>query len=138
MSGLDRFVRAQEPVFAGVLAELTAGHKRIHWMWFIFPQLALMGRSATAKYYGIADLEEARAYLAHAVLGPRLHQAAEAMLGNAGRPPEAILGPVDALKLKSSMTLFEAAGGDPVFARVLEAFYGGQRCDRTQAAVRKG
>ena len=105
-------------------------------MWFIFPQLALLSRSATARYYGIAGLEEARAYLAHPVLGPRLRQAAVAMLGNVGRPPEAVLGPVDSLKLKSSMTLFEAAGGDPVFARLLQAFYGGQRCERTQAAVR--
>ena len=97
-------------------------------MWWIFPQLAALGRSGTAKAYGIRDLEEARAYLAHPVLGPRLVEAAWAMLGNAGQRPEAVLGGIDALKLRSCATLFAAVpGADPVFGEVLEVFYGGER-----------
>ena len=105
-------------------------------MWWIFPQLAELGRSGTAKAYGIADLEEARAYLAHPVLGPRLVEAARAMLGNAGQRPEAVLGGIDAMKLRSCATLFAAVPGtDPVFGEVLEAFYGGQGDLRTLAEL---
>ena len=128
MDGLERFVAAQEGNWETALAELRRGRKESHWMWWIFPQLAALGRSGTAKVYGIADLEEARAYLAHPVLGPRLVEAARAMLGNAGQRPEAILGEIDAMKLRSSVTLFAAVpGADPVFGEVLEAFYGGER-----------
>ena len=104
MPDLARFRDAQAPVYATALAELAAGAKRSHWMWFVFPQLRALGRSATAQRYGIADLAEARAYLADPVLGPRLTQCAEALRAHAGTPPEAILGPVDALKLRSSAT----------------------------------
>lgn len=123
---LDRFVEAQEGVYAGALAELRAGRKRGHWMWFVFPQIAGLGRSGTARHYAIADLAEARDYLAHLVLGPRLVESARALAELPGSDPVAVLGPVDALKLRSSMTLFAAAGGDPVFAEVLDRYYGGE------------
>lgn len=131
---LHRFHEAQAGTYATALAELQAGRKRSHWMWFIFPQLASLGRSGTAKFYGIADLEEARAYLADPVLGPRLIACAEAMLQHPDRSAEDILGPVDALKLRSSATLFEAAGAQ-VMGRVLATFYGGERCGATGAEV---
>ena len=130
MPGLDRFVTAQAGgVFERALAELRAGAKRSHWMWFVFPQIAGLGRSETARFYAIAERDEAIAYLAHPVLGPRLDSATQAMLGWAKRrSAEAILGPVDAMKLRSSMTLFDAVAGQPgPFAAVLDAFYGGER-----------
>ncbi len=130
MSGLDRFVTAQAGgVFERALAELEAGAKRSHWMWFVFPQITGLGRSQTARFYAIADRGEAIAYLAHPVLGPRLDSATLAMLDWEGRrSAEAILGPVDAMKLRSSMTLFEAVAGQRApFAAVLDAFYGGER-----------
>ncbi len=136
---LQRFHAAQAETYAGALAELQAGQKRGHWMWFIFPQLASLGRSGTAKFYGIADLAEARAYLADPVLGPRLIDCAQAMLEHPHRSAEAILGPVDAMKLRSSATLFAAAATDPTAAevmnRVLATFYGGERCAVTVAEV---
>lgn len=100
-------------------------------MWFVFPQLKGLGRSATALHYGIADRAEAEAYLAHPVLGPRLIEISRAMLAHDDTAAETILGSVDALKLRSCTTLFEAAGGDAVFARILDAFYDGQRCGKT-------
>lgn len=127
MGGLDRFVRAQEATWDQALAELKAGTKRGHWMWFVFPQLADLGHSATARHYAIADLAEARAYLAHPVLGPRLVEATGALLAHAGHPPEAILGPIDAMKLRSCLTLFEAANGPPCFAEGLAQFFSGKR-----------
>jgi len=132
---LQRFHAAQEDTYAGALAELQAGQKRGHWMWFIFPQLASLGRSGTAKFYGIANLAEARAYLADPVLGQRLIACAEAMLTHQGRSAEAILGPVDAMKLRSSATLFALAGDAPVFGQVLQAFYAGSPCPLTEAAL---
>ncbi|MDE8650242.1 DUF1810 domain-containing protein [Novosphingobium album (ex Liu et al. 2023)] len=136
MSGLARFVAAQAPVYRQALAELRAGEKRGHWMWFIFPQIAGLGHSATARFFAIADRAEARAYLAHDVLGPRLGECTDAMLGWAGqRDAAAILGPIDALKFASSMTLFEAAGGDVRFARAIAAFHGGARDERTLALL---
>jgi uncharacterized protein (DUF1810 family) len=125
---LERFVEAQRPIYQQALGELRAGAKRSHWMWFIFPQIAGLGRSPTAQLYAIAGEAEARAYLTHSVLGPRLRECTDAMLGWAGRKSaEAIFGPVDAQKLRSSMTLFEAAGGGEPFAEVIDAFYGGER-----------
>ena len=131
-AGLDRFLAAQRETWPTALAELHAGAKRSHWMWFIFPQIAGLGRSETARVYAIRDLEEARAYLAHPVLGARLIEATEAMLRHVGsRSAEAVLGPIDAMKLASSMTLFEAAAADAEqarpFARCLDAFYAGAR-----------
>ena len=135
MADLARFHDAQGPVYDTALAELRRGAKRSHWMWFVFPQLRSLGRSPTARHFGIADLDEARAYLADPVLGPRLTEAATALLAHRGTPPEAILGPVDAMKLRSSATLFEAAGGGPVFREVLQAFHGGEACPRTRSEL---
>ena len=121
---LQRFVDAQSGTFETALSELRAGKKQSHWMWFIFPQLAALGKSPTAQFYGIRSILEARAYLAHPLLGERLRSAAEAMLdGVRGRAPAEILGDVDAMKLKSSLTLFEAASGDPLLAEALETLF---------------
>lgn len=136
MSDLSRFHQAQSGgVHQRAVAELRAGAKVSHWMWFVFPQLASLGRSATARHYGIADLAEARDYLADPVLGPRLREAAAAMLENRGQRPEAVLGSVDALKLRSCATLFLGAGGGPIFQDVLDSFYDGQPDPLTKAAV---
>ena len=119
---LDRFVAAQAGgIYEQALAELHDGRKRSHWMWFIFPQHRNLGHSATAKYYGLSGVEEARAYAAHPLLGERLRACARAILPHlAEDSPEAILGPVDALKLKSSMALFaEAAPDELLFSQVL-------------------
>ena len=129
---LDRFVEAQAGSYATALAELKAGAKRSHWMWYIFPQIAGLGLSETARFYAIDGLAEARAYLAHPLLGPRLHDCVAAMLGWAGqRDAETILGGIDALKLRSSCTLFEAAGRSAEFAQCLDAFYAGRRDEET-------
>ncbi len=125
---LSRFVTAQRDIYPRVLAELHAGAKRSHWMWFIFPQIAGLGRSHMAQLYAISDLDEARAYLAHPVLGARLRESVAAVLEHAGmRTAETILGGIDSIKLRSSMTLFEAAGGGAPFAGVLDAFFAGVR-----------
>lgn len=136
MPNLDRFLDAQAPVIAQALDELRAGAKRSHWMWFVFPQIAGLGRSETARFYAIADREEARAYLAHPVLGPRLAECTEAMLAWAGRrSAEGILGSIDAMKFRSAMTLFEAGGGHARFAQALEAFFEGERDEQTLALL---
>ncbi|WP_433789946.1 DUF1810 domain-containing protein [Actinoplanes sp. CA-252034] len=126
MADLTRFVDAQDGVHESALAELIAGHKRGHWMWFVFPQLDGLGSSSTARRYAIHDLDEARAYLAHPVLGPRLVSSAEALLRHHGRTAGEILGHPDDLKLRSSMTLFARAADEPaVFEQVLDRFYDG-------------
>ena len=125
---LERFVRAQDDrgTYARAVAELRAGRKTSHWMWFVFPQIAGLGRSATAQAYAITDLAEARAYLAHPVLGPRLRECARLVVGHVGRTAEQIFGGVDAMKLRSSMTLFAAADPDErAYAAVLEHFFDG-------------
>jgi uncharacterized protein (DUF1810 family) len=125
---LERFVTAQQSIYDQALAELREGRKHSHWMWFVFPQLAGLGRSETARFYGISGATEARAYLAHPLLGARLRECAAALLAHEGERPEAILGGIDALKLKSSMTLFEAVADDPApFAAVLDAFFRDER-----------
>jgi len=125
---LGRFVAAQEGIYPQALAELRRGRKQSHWMWFVFPQLAGLGRSATARFYAIASAAEARAYLDHPLLGARLRESAAAILVHRSDRAEAILGPIDAIKLRSSMTLFEAVAADPApFAAVLAAFFGGER-----------
>ena len=129
-AGLGRFVEAQRSTYEGALRELAAGTKRSHWMWWIFPQIAGLGRSPTARHYAIRDAIEARGYLAHPVLGTRLIESTETMLGWTGqRSAEVILGPVDALKFKSSMTLFDAVADEAQspFARALAAFCHGER-----------
>ena len=127
--GIERFVEAQAPVYATVLAELRGGCKRSHWMWFVFPQLAGLGHSTMAQQYGLAGREEAARYLAHPVLGPRLRECAQALLDLGSTDPVTVLGPVDALKLRSSMTLF--AQLDPFFGQVLDRYYAGGRDERT-------
>jgi len=125
---LDRFVAAQDGIYAQAFTELKSGRKQSHWMWFVFPQLAGLGRSPTAIFYAIASAEEARAYLAHPVLGARLRECMAAILHHTNKSAEEIFGAIDAMKLKSSMTLFEAVAGDPApFAAVLDAFFGGAR-----------
>jgi uncharacterized protein (DUF1810 family) len=127
MADLERFVDAQAGVFEPAMVEVRAGRKVGHWMWFVFPQLAGLGRSEISRYYAIASLEEARAYVAHPALGRRLREAAAATLAAPkGRSAEAIFGSIDAVKLRSSMTLFaRAAPDEPVFGRVLDRFFGG-------------
>jgi uncharacterized protein (DUF1810 family) len=138
---LDRFVTAQDrdETYAAALAELRAGHKRSHWMWFVFPQIAGLGRSGTAQKFAIADLDAARAYLGHPVLGPRLRECAEALTALPGTDPVQVLGPVDAMKLRSSMTLFAHAATDPDMRRllrsVLEQYYAGQEDPATTARL---
>lgn len=121
---LERFVDAQEDVYATALAEIRAGAKSSHWMWFIFPQLAALGQSATAKRYGIESIEEARAYLEHPVLGTRLRECMKALQALPAGKAEQVFGPIDALKLRSSLTLFDAAGGGPQFAAALNRWFG--------------
>jgi len=124
---LARFVSAQDGVYPQVVAELRAGRKRSHWMWFIFPQLAGLGRSAMALRYAIGSIEEARAYLDHPVLGERLRECGRLVLGAAAVDAHAIFGSPDDLKFHSSMTLFERADPDePVFRQCLDRFFGGR------------
>jgi uncharacterized protein (DUF1810 family) len=123
---LDRFVTAQDPVLARVRTELQAGAKRTHWMWFVFPQLAGLGRSDTARHYALASLDEARAYLAHPLLGPRLIECARLVTAVEDRSAHQIFGSPDDLKFHSSMTLFASARPDqPVFADALGKYFGG-------------
>lgn len=126
---LNRFVQAQAGVYPTALAELQAGHKRSHWMWYIFPQIEGLGLSVTAQLYAIADGNEARAYLDHELLGPRLREATKAMLDHAGElTPVQVLGPIDALKFNSCMTLFEAVAEEPeLFAEALDRLCDGRR-----------
>jgi uncharacterized protein (DUF1810 family) len=124
---LRRFVDAQDRVYDTVLAELRAGAKRSHWIWFVFPQLRGLGRSATAQHYGISSLREARAYLAHPVLGPRLHECTGLVAAIDGRSVDEIFGWPDNLKVRSSMTLFAHATDDSAgFRAVLDKFYDGE------------
>jgi uncharacterized protein (DUF1810 family) len=129
---LSRFVDAQASgVYEQALRELRAGRKQGHWIWFVFPQIAGLGRSETSRCYALSGLDEAAAYLAHPVLGPRLVESARALLELPGDDAVAVLGPVDAQKLRSSMTLFAEAGGDPVFRQVLDRYFAGARDDAT-------
>jgi uncharacterized protein (DUF1810 family) len=135
--GLQRFVDAQDDggTYRQALAELRGGQKRSHWMWFVFPQVAGLGRSPTAQHYAIGGREEARAYLDHPVLGPRLAECARALTGLRATDPAAVLGPVDAQKLRSSMTLFAAVSDEPVFREVLEQYFDGTEDDATTARL---
>lgn len=134
--GLQRFVEAQAPVYDAVCRELRAGRKASHWMWFVFPQLRALGRSATAQFFGLADRAEAQAFAAHPLLGPRLVACSRLVLAVEGRSAHQIFGSPDDLKLRSCMTLFEAAApSEPVFAQVLERFYAGDRDPLTLAAL---
>ncbi|OUM04742.1 calpastatin [Pseudomonas syringae] len=125
---LQRFVNAQQLVFQQVLTELEAGHKRSHWMWFVFPQIQGLGHSDMAQRYAISDLDEARAYLQHPLLGTRLEQCASIIVPQVGRTARQMFGSPDDMKLHSSMTLFAIAAPDrPVFQEVLDTFFEGER-----------
>jgi uncharacterized protein (DUF1810 family) len=136
--GLQRFVDAQDGggTYEQALAELRAGAKRSHWMWFVFPQVAGLGRSPMAQRYAIAGPDEARAYLAHPVLGPRLVESARVLTGLEGRSAEQVFGSIDAVKLRSSMTLFAlAAPEEPVFRQVLVEYFAGVEDEATTARL---
>ena len=136
---LGRFVAAQEGVYGRALAELQAGAKRSHWMWFIFPQIAGLGASAMAQRYAIGSLAEARAYLAHPILGERLRAGTAAVNAVAGRSAHAIFGAPDAVKFRSSLTLIAAAAPDePLFAEALARFFGGAPDPLTLAKLGQG
>ena len=137
---LERFVTAQAPVFAAALDELKAGQKRSHWMWFVFPQLRGLGHSSMAQFYGIGSLNEARAYLAHPVLGPRLILCTEMVLAVEGRSLHAIFGSPDDMKFCSSMTLFALAAGkgESTFRRALDRYCDGGIDKRTLALCEAG
>ena len=136
---LARFLSAQEAVYEQVLAELRAGRKRSHWMWFVFPQLAGLGRSPMAQRYAIASLDEARAYLAHPLLGPRLRECSALVLAVEGRDIHEIFGAPDDLKFGSSMTLFDAADpSEPVFRDCLHKYFGGRRDRETLVRIEGG
>ncbi len=129
---LNRFLSAQEKTYETALAELRRGSKQTHWMWFIFPQIAGLGHSPTSEYYSIKSAEEARQYLKHPVLGPRLLECATALLDLKGRSASEIFGFPDDVKLKSSMTLFASvADSEPAFQHVLDKYFGGERDQRT-------
>jgi uncharacterized protein (DUF1810 family) len=135
---LDRFVRAQSTTYVQALAELRAGHKTGHWIWFILPQLRGLGHSPTSEQYGISNREEARAYLAHPELGPRLVECVQAMLNLAGTTAADVLGEVDALKFRSCLTLFEAVADEAqrgLFTRALAQFYAGHGDPATAALL---
>ena len=133
---LQRFIDAQDGVYESARAELRAGSKRGHWMWFIFPQLRGLGISPTSQYYGITSLDEASAYLHHPLLGSRIRECVEEILQSASKlSAEQIFGPVDALKLRSSLTLFEQAEPWPPFNAALTGFFGGQRDEHTLALL---
>jgi len=133
---LERFVEAQERVYDGVLAELRSGRKTGHWIWYVFPQIAGLGSSAMSQRYAISSLSEAIAYLAHPVLGTRLRECADIVLDIRDRTAEEIFGSIDAMKLRSSMTLFHrAAPEEPVFAQVLDRYYGGAADEATDARL---
>jgi uncharacterized protein (DUF1810 family) len=134
-AALARFVEAQTSIYSNAIAELRRGRKQSHWMWFVFPQIAGLGRSPTAQFYAIRDAAEARAYLAHPVLGPRLHEALAIVMAAPGSA-EAIFGAIDAMKLRSSLTLFAAVADDPApFRAGLDRFFGGRADDATLARL---
>jgi uncharacterized protein (DUF1810 family) len=133
---LRRFVDAQEQTYEQALAELRAGRKRTHWMWFVFPQIAGLGRSGIAQRFAIRDLDEARAYIAHPVLGPRLVECARALTALDTEDPAEVLGDVDAQKLRSSLTLFTLAAPDePVFRDALDHYFDGDLDEATTSRV---
>ena len=133
---LQRFVDAQADSYAAALAEIRQGRKRTHWMWFVFPQIAGLGSSSMARHYAIASLDEARAYLAHPVLGARYREIVDALQDLPGSDAEAVFGGIDAVKLRSSLTLFEAAGASPSVAAALDRWFDGQRDPATLDRLR--
>ncbi len=138
MTDLSRFIDAQTATYDTALAELKRGRKTSHWMWFVFPQIAGLGHSPTARFYAITGLDEARAYLAHPVLGPRLIEAVEAILALPGHDANAVFGAPDDLKLRSSLTLFQAAAPDETtFQQALDKYFAGQTDPLTLEQLKK-
>lgn len=133
---LQRFLDAQEETYANALAEIRRGAKRGHWMWFVFPQLKGLGRSEMAQRYGIGSLEEARAYLAHPVLGPRLMECVGALQDLTGKSVIEVFGEVDAMKLRSSLTLFSQAHGGAIFEAAVVRWFGSTD-ERTLAILKE-
>ena len=129
---LERFIEAQAPVYDQALAELRAGQKQSHWMWFIFPQIAGLGQSPTSRAFAIQTLDEARAYLAHPVLGARLRESCQAVMNLRGKSAEEIFGAIDTMKLRSCLTLFTEADHDEVlFFNLLEKYFDGDADEAT-------
>ena len=129
---LQRFVDAQDPVYSRVLDELSRGKKTSHWMWFMFPQIVGLGHSAMAQRYAISSIDEARAYLGHPVLGPRLRECVDMLLGIDGKSAEQILSGIDAMKLRSCLTLFLAASeGNKEFEQALDKYFDGEHDEKT-------
>ncbi|MBY8823452.1 DUF1810 domain-containing protein [Sphingomonas colocasiae] len=135
---LERFVDAQATAYPKALAEIRRGSKATHWMWFIFPQLGDLGHSATARYFGIGSIAEARAYLDHPLLGPRYLDCVEALQALDISDPVAAFGAVDAKKLRSSLSLFESAGGPPVLGEAIDRWFHGIRDETTLRFLRDG
>ena len=134
---LARFVAAQAGAYADALAEMVRGQKRTHWMWFIFPQIAGLGHSATAQYYAIPSLRMAQAYLAHKVLGARYRSCVAVLADSAVADPRVMFGAIDAMKLRSSLTLFEAAAPEPLFAAPLDRWFDGARDAATERLLHR-
>ncbi len=128
---LARFIQAQETAYSYALKELQEGHKRSHWIWYIFPQLKSLGRSSNSEFYGISCFEEASAYLKHPILNHRLREVCETILALGTNDAKEVFGGIDSRKLKSSMTLFDIVSPNDIFAQVLEKFFSNKRCERT-------
>lgn len=135
-TGLQRFIEAQNDSYDQALKEIINGRKLTHWIWYIFPQMKGLGFSYNSEYYGITSLQEARDYLENELLRKRLFKITESLLMHKGKDIESIMGDIDALKLKSSMTLFDAVLPGSIFGEVLDEFYGGERCRRTLEKIR--
>lgn len=135
-TGLQRFIEAQNDSYDQALKEIRNGRKLTHWIWYIFPQIKGLGFSYNSEYYGITSLQEARDYLENELLRKRLFEITESLLMHKGKDIESIMGDIDALKLKSSMTLFDAVQPGSIFGEVLDGFYGGERCRRTLEKIR--
>ena len=138
---INRFVAAQEiPYFCGyrqALEEIRSGRKINHWIWYIFPQLRCLGRSSLADYYGVADKDEVQRYLEHTVLGARIREITEALLAHKDKSAISILGETDAIKLRSSMTMFDVLSPNDIFGEVLDMFYNSERCEITLKAMQQ-
>ena len=135
-TGLQRFIEAQNDSYDQALKEIRNGRKLTHWIWYIFPQIKGLGFSYNSEYYGITSLQEAKDYLENELLRKRLFKITESLLMHKGKDIESIMGDIDSLKLKSSMTLFDAVQPGSIFGEVLDEFYGGERCRRTLEKIR--
>ena len=135
---LERFVKAQEHSYGNALREIKMGRKSSHWVWYIFPQIKGLGRSYNARYYAINDLDEARAYVEHSILNARLREITSELLNHKEVEIEQLMGSViDAVKLRSSMTLFDVVSPDDIYNNVLDVFFDGKRCSRTLTMLNK-